>query len=137
MEQILIQAYTPSDPSVNMTIRAHRISNIELVINVLKKLGIYWGFAFVTFFIPVYNVFFVPFFFLIGVYVALKVEKARFKVQHGKITCPHCQDSIKLRKAVLTEDFQVTCPHCVSVVKVNIQASRPANSNHSEMYGSE
>lgn len=137
MEQILVSAYTPSDPAKSTTIRAHRISKAELVTNVLKKLGIYWGLAFLVFFIPVYNVFFVPFFFLIGVYVALKVERAKFEVMHGKIDCPHCNEPIKLRKALLTEDFQITCPHCVTVVKVSIKASRPANAGHAELYGSE
>lgn len=137
MENILISAYTPSDQPQNKTIRAHRISKTELVWNVLKKLGIYWGLAFLTFFIPVYNVFFVPFFFLIGVYVALKVERAEYEVMHGKITCPHCQEDIKLRKAVLTQDYQVTCPHCVTVVKVAVKASRSSNMRHSELYGSE
>lgn len=121
MEQILIQAYTPSDLPVTSSLQAHRISSPELLMNILKKLAIYWGLAFITFFIPVYNVFFVPFFFLIGCYVAFKVERAQYQVQHGKITCPHCQEPIKLRKAVLTEDYQTTCPHCVTLVKVQIK----------------
>ena len=137
MEQILVSAYTPSDPTKSTAVRAHRLSKTELVTNVLKKLGIYWGLAFLTFFIPVYNVFFVPFFFLIGVYVALKVEKARFEIMHGKIECPHCNEPIKLRKAVLTEDFQVTCPHCVTVVKLSVKASRTSNLSLTELYGSE
>lgn len=135
MENILVNAYTPSDQPQSSTLQAHRITKTELVWNVLKKLGIYWGLAFVTFFIPVYNVFFVPFFFLIGVYVALKVERAEYEVFHGKITCPHCQEPIKLRNAVLTEDYQTTCPHCVTLVKVQIKKS-PLNM-HSEAYGAE
>ena len=120
MESILINAYTPSDQPQSSTLKAHRISATELTLNVLKKLGIYWGLAFLTFFIPVYNVFFVPFFFLIGAYVALKVETAQYAVAHGRITCPHCQEPIRLKKAVLVEDYQVTCPHCVTLVKVQV-----------------
>ncbi len=137
MEQILVSAYTPSDPAKSTTLRAHRISTTELVTNVLKKLGIYWGLAFLTFFIPVYNVFFVPFFLLIGLYVALKVERAKYEIAHGKIDCPHCNEAIKLRNAVLTQDFQVTCPHCVTVVKVEVKASRMTDYSHSELYGAE
>lgn len=135
MQNVLINAYTPSDQPVTTQLRVHRITTAQHAWYVVKKLGLYWGLALLTFFIPVYNVFFVPFFFLIGVYVALKVERAQYEVFHGKITCPHCQDTIKLRNAVLTEDYQVTCPHCVTVVKV--QVKKPPVNTYSEAYGTE
>lgn len=121
MNNILISAYTPSDQPVTSRLQVHQLTTIEHLWSVFKKLGIYWGLAVLTFFIPVYNLFFVPFFFLIGCYVGLKVERAQYEVFHGKITCPHCHEPIKLKNAILTEDYQTTCPHCVTLVKVKLQ----------------
>jgi hypothetical protein len=121
MERIFISAYTPSDPAKSKALKAHRLSKPELLINILKKLALYWGLAFLTFFIPVYDLFLVPFFLIAGVYVAIKVEQAKYFISRGHIECPHCNHNIHLKKALLTKDFQVTCPHCVNVVKIDVR----------------
>lgn len=121
MEQILIRAYTPSDEQQTGTLYVRRFLKIEVIKNVLKKLFIFWGLAFLTFFIPVYDVFFTPLFFVIGIYQALKAEKSEFEIHHGKVVCPHCKEIIKFKKDVLSQDYQVICQKCVTPVKVAFQ----------------
>ena len=119
MEQILIRAFTPSDKQQTGTLYVRRFLKVEVIKNVLKKLLIFWGLAFVTFFIPVYDVFFTPLFFVIGIYQALKAEKAEYEIHHGHVDCPHCKEKIKFkRNEILTQDYQVVCQKCVTPVHV-------------------
>lgn len=136
MEQILIRAYTPSDEQQTGTLYVRRFLKVEVIKNVLKKLIIFWGLAFIAFFVPVYDVFFTPLFFVIGIYQALKAEKAVYQIHHGHVVCPHCKEIIKFKKDVLSEDYQVICQKCVTPVKVSIKKDF-FQSDDSGLYGSE
>ncbi|AZZ36102.1 hypothetical protein CIK05_04610 [Bdellovibrio sp. qaytius] len=125
MEQILIRANTPSDEQQTGTLHVRRFLKIEIVKNILIKLLIFWGLAFVTFFIPVYDVFLTPLFFVIGLYQALDAEKARFKIHHGQVACPHCKENIKFKRGILYEDHEVVCQKCTTVVKIALKDPYP------------
>ncbi|MES2801957.1 MAG: hypothetical protein V4654_05655 [Bdellovibrionota bacterium] len=136
MEQILIRAYTPSDEQQTGTLYVRHFLKIEVIKNVLKKLIIFWGLSFITFFIPVYDVFFTPLFFVIGIFQALKAEKAEYEIHHGSVVCPHCKEIIKFKKDVLSVDYQVICQKCVTPVKVAFK-NRIIESKNFSLYGSE
>ncbi len=137
MEQILIRAYTPSDEQQTGTLYVRRFLKVEIVKNILIKLLIFWGLAFVTFFIPVYDVFLTPLFFVIGIYQALKAEKAKFEIHHGHVACPHCKEKIKFKRGILYPDHQVVCQKCVTSVKVALKDPFPHKAGNISLYGSE
>lgn len=139
MEQILIRAYTPSDEQQTGTLHVRRYLKVEVIKNVLVKLIIFWGLAAFAFLIPVYNLFFTPLFFVIGIYQALKAEKARYEIHHGRVACPHCKETIKFKKDILYEDYQIVCQKCVTQVKIGLKDPFPHEHKRWDfsLYGSE
>lgn len=116
MEQISIKAYTPSDPEQTGTLQIRRFSKQDIMINVLKKLGLFWGIALVTVLIPVFHFITVPLFFILGIFQALKAKKAQFEIQDGQVPCPRCQKIIAIKKSVFIEGHKEICQNCVTQV---------------------
>lgn len=118
MEQIQIKAYTPSDPEQTGSLHIRRFSKQDVMQNVLKKLGFFWGIALVTVLIPVFHFITVPLFFILGIFQALKAKKAQFEILDGQVPCPHCKKLIEIKKAVFIEGHKEICQACVTQVKI-------------------
>lgn len=103
-------------------IALYRFSKQEILFNSLKKLALFWGLAVVSVFIPVMHFFLVPGFFLLGIFVFFRTFRAKAKVLHGFVACPHCHHEIRIPAGLIDWPLKEICQNCVNTVRISPEA---------------
>ncbi|EKD42398.1 MAG: hypothetical protein ACD_73C00177G0001 [uncultured bacterium] len=84
----------------------------------IKFLGICWGLAIFSVFIPLAHFILVPGFFLGGIAGCAFYYQQQNQNLGGTGTCPDCKQFFKIEKSALTWPLEDVCAHCHVHVKI-------------------
>lgn len=119
MVQVKIQAHANSEKLEYGLADIRNYSKQEILINTLKKLGLFWGLALFSLFLPVVHFFLVPLFLLLGVFFAFRARQFRELILFGEIDCPNCNQKIKISSSAANWPHTEICQSCAIVIKIN------------------
>ena len=120
MNHIKIQAITVSDPAQFGSAAIKNYTPKEVLINVLKQLGLFWPIAAVCVLIPGLHFILVPLFLILGVVKAVKASKIKFILLSGKVPCPSCKKDLTLENVSFLDFHSAICQNCVAVAKISL-----------------
>jgi hypothetical protein len=118
MAQTKIQATANSDHAEYGMADIHTFTPQMILMNSLKKLGMFWGMAVISVFLPVVHFVLVPLFLILGVVFMIRARKYRYEITSGQVPCPRCQKEIVLGKAAFIEFHDEICQHCAGVARI-------------------
>ena len=86
----------------------------------LKTLGIFWGLAFCSIFLPGVHFVLVPAFFLLGPYFAWNRYKVTEHLIASEFQCPECEKTVIIKEQARHFPLELVCSSCKYVLKVNV-----------------
>jgi len=111
-ERIKIQVETISGSPTSGEIVTTKLSKNQRMNTALKKLGIFWGIAIFSVFLPVLHFFLVPLFLILGVVFGMKSYNVDSFLESGNGSCPHCKEGINFKSNDLVWPILVKCHKC-------------------------
>jgi DNA-directed RNA polymerase subunit RPC12/RpoP len=84
----------------------------ELVVQAIKKLGLFWGIGIVCILIPVMHFFLVPTFLILGVVLAARTLKFKHRMKAATYDCPECKKKNIIKELWFKDDEHIRCEHC-------------------------
>jgi hypothetical protein len=101
-----------SSEPVSVAISLRQLSKHERVVLSLKGLGLFWGLAALSVFIPVMHFILVPMFLLLGPLIAyLNYQKTVF-LGDTVVTCPNCSERLHLKNGTARWPHEEVCGKC-------------------------
>jgi hypothetical protein len=77
-----------------------------------KKLGLFWGLAFASVFIPVFHFVLVPMFLIVGVVFFFQQMKHTHMAKDLVFLCPNCGKENKIEKMYFSDSARFRCQEC-------------------------
>lgn len=118
MDQRKIQATANTDHIEYGLANVQVYSSGVVLLNVIKKLLLFWGLALFSVFLPVVHFVLVPLFFILGIFFAAKARQIRQEIVSGEIRCPRCLKDVKIEKAQFRDAHKEICQHCACAMKI-------------------
>ncbi len=78
----------------------------------LKKMLMFWGFALISLFIPVFHFVLVPLFLLLGIGFFFYQMKQSHSIDNLSFNCPACGKENKIKKMHFKDEARFRCQSC-------------------------
>lgn len=118
MDEYKIQADINSDKVEYGIAKIRSYSQQERTLNAFKTLGLFWGLAVLSVFLPVLHFVLVPLFLILGIVLALKKQNLSYQLESGEIKCPGCGTLVHLNSSSFQDFHSEICQSCAVVLRV-------------------
>lgn len=117
-DKVQLRVLGQDEDSTSGTAEIRELTRGEVLKNVLKILGLFWGLALLSVFLPVIHFFLVPAFILSGLAAAVRARKHRQEIVQGSVSCPNCSALNQLQKKSVLWPQTETCASCSCVFRI-------------------
>lgn len=99
-------------------VEVHTLTTSERGISFLKTLGLWWGIALGSVFIPILHLILVPTSLLVGGILSIRRLSLNQQIVAGRALCPQCQKDLVISKAPFAWPKRIQCVGCTELVLI-------------------
>ncbi len=115
--QVSLRGIEQFKPAGQVTV--HSLTPLMRKKRAIKWLGICWGLAVLTIFLPLLHFFLPPSFLIAGPFVALAMYQTRSEVLPFAVPCPKCGASVPIEKEKESWPLHDLCAQCKSEITID------------------
>ena len=118
-EQFQIKIHTNQQKEGGANVSIQTLSNRDRWKATLKLLGILWGLALASLFVPLAHWVLVPGFLLAGPIAAFFTFRTERHLLAGTLSCPLCEEAIGYKRQSAHWPVGMTCPKCRNLLELH------------------
>ncbi len=101
-----------SQKTENGSVCVQVLGPADRVKDALRALGLYWGIALFCVLFPLLHFVLVPFFLLLGIFLAVRAGLAKERILDGSVLCPECKKPFSVKPALVHWPMNEVCQEC-------------------------